>query len=295
MLSGFMSEILKHINLSGNAEITAECNPCFITSETLREMKEAGINRISIGVQSLSDKELKAIGRKHNAKRAADSIIKAYNYGFDNISADLMLGIPGQTERSLSDTVSALIKLPLKHISAYMLKIEEGTKFGDNPPECPDEDLSAALYLDTVKWLKNGGFPQYEISNFSKKGFECRHNLKYWRLDEYIGIGPAAHSFFKGKRFFVPDDLENFIKSERQPEITEDDNPDLFEEKVMLGLRLNEGISESLYSPLSARLNFIPKRYYTFNNGKLALTPEGFLVSNSIISELLFGRNNKNG
>jgi oxygen-independent coproporphyrinogen-3 oxidase len=287
LLADRLGEILSAADIESGAEITAECNPCEMNPRTLETLLKAGVNRISVGVQSLDDSELSALGRRHDAKTAEQAILAAKSAGFDNISADLMLAVPNQTYDSLSRTIDRLCKLPLTHISAYMLKIEPNTAFGKNTPVLPDEDLTADLYLQTVRSFAENSFGQYEISNFAKKGFECRHNLKYWRREEYLGIGPAAHSFLGGRRFYVNRDLAAFIRSERQEEQTEDENINEYEERVMLGLRLNEGISEELWKPLEGKLKLVPKNYYTLKNGRLSLTAEGFLVSNEIISLLL--------
>lgn len=285
LLPEIAREVLRAVTLTPNAEITFECNPETVTDKTLLALKNAGVNRLSFGVQSLDDNELAALGRIHSAERAEEAIRLAHNLGFENISADLMLGIPRQTEQSLNRTLERLTSLPITHISAYMLKIEPRTAFGKNPPSVPDEDEQAALYLQAVSRLSESGFSQYEISNFAKAGYESRHNLKYWRCEEYIGIGPAAHSYYGGKRFAVPRDLAAFIEGEAQPVELTDDHPDQAEERVMLGLRLTEGIP--LTAELSERLSLIPKHLYKTENNRLSLTPEGFLVSNEIISILI--------
>lgn len=288
LLHRYIGEILSGVCTCANAEITAEANPCLCTDEALYNLRSAGVNRISIGVQSLCDNELSALGRRHTAAQAEKAITDARRAGFGNISADLMLAIPQQTRTSLDATLDRLTALPIQHISAYLLKIEPETPFGNNPPDISlDDDETAELYLHTVKRLAEKGFAQYEISNFSKAGYESRHNLKYWRCEEYLGIGPAAHSFYGGKRFAVPCDLHGFISSEYQPTQYTDENPDGFEERVMLGLRLAEGIPEELYKPLEKALCKIPKQYYKMENGRLSLTAEGFLLSNEIISLLL--------
>ena len=287
LLADKLGKMLSVADIAYGAEITAECNPCEMTSDALELLKNAGINRISVGVQSFDDNELKALGRRHDAETAERAILIAREAGFDNISADLMLGIPQQTPESLARTLDKLCSLPITHISAYMLKIEPSTPFGTNTPETPDEDSTADMYLQAVKRLAESGFAQYEISNFSKDGCECAHNLKYWRREEYLGIGPAAHSFYGGRRFEVARDIEEFLSSPRQLEITNDISPDEYEERVMLGLRLSEGIPEELYKPLLKGLALVPRNYYRLENGRLSLTAEGFLVSNEIISLLL--------
>ncbi len=280
-----IGKILEAADFTKDAEITVECNPDSVDEPALELLKKSGVNRLSFGVQSLSIEELSALGRTHHPERAKAMIRRAAGLGFENISADLMLGIPHQTEQSLSRTIKELCELPITHVSAYILKIEPNTVFGKKPPELPDEDAQAALYLKAVEQLAASGFAQYEISNFAKPGYESRHNLKYWRCEEYVGIGPAAHSYFGGKRYAVPRSLARFLENEAQPEEITDGAPDREGERIMLGLRLTEGIP--LTSELSERLERIPKHLYKTENGRLALTPEGFLVSNEIISLLI--------
>lgn len=290
VLPQIADEALKNIRLADNAEITFECNPETVNNCVLDGLAAAGVNRLSFGVQSLNDTELSALGRIHSADKAKHIIQEAAICGFDNISADLMLGIPHQTKRSLVETIDSLCALPITHVSAYILKIEPNTVFGKAPPPVPDEDEQAELYLLAVHELEKRGFMQYEISNFAKPGYESRHNLKYWHCEEYIGIGPAAHSFLNGRRFAVARDLDDFLCSPRQIELTTDDSPDEYEERVMLGLRLTEGIPEELWKPLEAALKLVPKNYYKLDGGRLSLTSEGFLLSNEIISLLLSRR-----
>lgn len=288
LLYKHIAEILCNVNYTCNAEITAECNPETTHENVLQELKRAGINRLSIGVQSLNDSELFALGRRHTAEEAKHAILLAKKAGFENISADIMLGVVNQTERSLEQTIDELCGLPTTHVSAYLLKIEENTVFGKKYNEIadklPNEDKQAELYLRAVEALEKRGFIQYEISNFAKSGCESRHNLKYWRTEEYVGIGPSAHSYYNGKRFAVPKRLDKFLEAEFQAEETTEEFPDHEEERVMLGLRLCEGIE--LTEEISARLRFIPREYYKLSDGKLSLTPKGFLVSNEIIATL---------
>ncbi len=287
LLAEHIGRMLKAADIAKGAEITAEANPCEMEPHTLETLLKAGVNRISVGVQSFCDKELSALGRRHDSNTARRAILAAKASGFDNISADLMLAVPHQTRDSLARTLDAMCGLPVSHISAYMLKIEPDTPFGRNPPKVPDEDSTADMYLQAVEALAQNGFAQYEISNFAVKGFECAHNLKYWRREEYLGIGPAAHSFCDGRRFAVARDVEDFMNSPVQKELLTDEAPDEYEERVMLGLRLSEGIEESLWKPFEAKLRRVPKNYYRIENGRLSLTAEGFLLSNEIISLLL--------
>lgn len=280
-----IGEIMREIRVSDGAEITVECNPDVVNEEILAELRAADVNRISFGVQSLSENELSALGRLHGAESAKKAILQAVSVGFRNISADVMLGVPNQTEASLTETIDALAELPVTHVSAYLLKIEQNTPFGKNPPVVPNDDEQAALYLAAVGRLEMHGFRQYEISNFARDGFQSRHNLIYWNAGEYVGIGPAAHSYYNGKRFAVPKNLEDFIENDAQNEVITDENPDKYEERVMLGLRLSEGIL--LDERIEKRLKLIPKEYFRVVDGRISLTPKGFLVSNEIISTIL--------
>ena len=287
LLAEHIPDILSEVRIERGAEITVECNPVEMSEETLRLLYDCGVNRLSVGVQSAVDGELRALGRSHTFGQAREAILAANRIGFCDISVDLMLGTPQQDLSSLTYTVSQLRELPITHVSAYMLKIEPNTVFGKKPPVLPDEDETASLYLSAVNMLRSIGFDQYEISSFARGGMTSRHNLKYWRREEYLGIGAAAHSFYKGRRFAVSRDLREFIASERQLEVTTDENINETEERIMLGLRLTEGIPEELWRRVESALPLIPKQYYRIDNERLSLTAEGFLVSNGIISTLL--------
>lgn len=280
-------DILKVCRIKNDAEITVECNPLEMDEETLKILQGCGVNRLSVGIQSAVDSELAALGRTHTFEQARQAILTANKVGFYDISADIMIGTPKQTTETLNYTIGELGKLPLTHVSAYMLKIEPNTVFGKKPPVLPDEDKTAELYLSAVRLLASARFMQYEVSNFARRGMTSRHNLKYWRREEYIGIGAAAHSFYNKKRFAVRRDLREFIASEHQIELVTDENPSEIEEKIMLGLRLVEGIPKELWELVQSGLPLIPKQYYKIENDRLSLTAEGFLVSNEIISTLL--------
>ncbi|MBQ7046492.1 MAG: radical SAM family heme chaperone HemW [Oscillospiraceae bacterium] len=274
-------------------EITMELNPSTVTEEKLKAYHKAGVNRLSFGVQSGLDDELAFLGRRHTFEKAANAVRLAHSLGFENVSCDLMIGVKGQDMARLEESVERLSQLPVKHISSYILKIEENTPFGLNNivEVLPDDDEVAELYLHSVKCLEERGFMQYEISNFSKDGFESRHNLKYWNCEEYIGIGPAAHSYFEGKRFSVSPDLLAFCESDVQERVYEDYIPGTDEEKIMLGLRLKKGIAFADYPSLSDKLETKARKYAsygmgTIENGRFSLTPSGFLVSNSIIADM---------
>ena len=287
-----MNEIQPYI--TENSEVTIEANPCCTDNDALRSLKQYNVNRISFGLQSGNDNELKALGRRHNCKVGASAVDMAYKAGFDNISGDIMLGVPLQTKKSLADTIDYMTSLPLSHISAYLLKIEPDTPFAKKELTLPDDDGYADIYLETVNRLADKGYEQYEISNFAKAGKESRHNLKYWRCDEYLGIGPAAHSYYNGERFAVGRDLRAFIESDVQPAvITERDCGD-YEEWAMLKLRLSEGLdfktAEERFcvskEDILKKCRLIPDKLYKTDDKGIRLTPEGFLVSNAVIGIL---------
>ncbi len=286
-----IDSILSSANITADAEISMECNPNSVTENYLREVRSAGVNRLSFGVQSFDDRELEMLGRLHNSAQAIEAIESAHSVGFDNISADLMLAVLGQTFDSLGRSLDTVARLPLTHISAYMLKVEDGTPLASDEnllAQIPDEDDTADMYLAAVEKLGVSGFEQYEISNFSKVGFECRHNLKYWRCEEYLGIGPAAHSFVVGRRFACPKDLCRFISAETQDTVVLDDGGNA-EEKLMLALRLTkEGLVLADYPEAEKRAAvLIANGLLKKEKGTLKLTPEGCLVSNQIICRLL--------
>lgn len=297
-LSRILETAAKYFRFTPNPEITLEANPA--AALELPMLRRAGFNRISFGAQSGIDAELEQLGRLHRAEDARRSILAAKDAGFENISADLMLGIPCQTGESLRQSIGFLAGLPLSHISAYMLKIEEGTPFAIQGKSklCPDEDALAEMYLGCVNMLSALGFKQYEISNFAKNGARSRHNLKYWQLREYIGIGPSAHSFIDGLRYFFPRDLGAFIKAENPYELAVPDGEGGgFEEYAMLRLRLCEGLdlqqAKAIYnievSGIAEKARVLERNRLLKTEGDVvALTPEGFLVSNSVTTNLLF-------
>ncbi len=294
-ISAFINEIEKSFNLSSDAEITIEANPNTLTPEKLSEMHKAGINRLSIGIQSMNNKELEFLGRTHTAERAKKAVIDAKNAGFNNISCDLMIALPNQSAESLKNSIDVLTNLPIQHISAYILKIENNTPFDCNEVKnmMPDEDTTADLYIYMTELLKQNNFIQYEVSNFAKSGFESRHNCRYWKCLDYLGIGPSAHSCYKGKRFAVKPNLQEFINSPVQSVEITDNNPCGFEEYAMLRLRLSEGLNlndvESHRNRLIKKIPpLIKAGYIDFNGENVSLTEKGFLMSNSVIEYLIF-------
>lgn len=294
-VSEIISGIRENFMVNPDAEITLEANPNTVTSRKLENLRQAGINRISFGVQSLINNELKFLGRTHSAERAVKAALDAYGAGFENISCDLMIGIPKQTPESLKYSIEKLSELPVQHISAYILKTEKGTPFDCREIHSllPDEDETADLYLQMVHILENYGFMQYEVSNFAKPGFESIHNCRYWKCLDYLGIGPSAHSCCFGKRFAVERNLKSFIESSFQQTYVTDDSPCGFEETAMLRLRLKDGLDVTqtgLHRTVIEKKipSLIQAGYAKFDGRFLSLTPKGFLMSNSIIEYLIF-------
>ena len=280
-----------------DAEITLEVNPAENLSEFLKAVHDAGVNRLSIGMQSAVEEELRLLGRRHTAAQAEEAVRAAREAGFDNVSLDLMIATPGQTKESLARSIAFCAQAGAQHISAYLLKIEPHTAYAKMRDRLvlPDDDEAGDRYLFACEELEKRGFVQYEISNFAKPGFESRHNVKYWHCEEYLGLGPAAHSFLDGERFYYGRSLRDFLNG---CEPVRDGGGGDFEEYAMLALRLAQGLSERR---CRERFGFgIPdsvrkaaEKYEKI--GLTARTPDGFrltqkgfLVSNTLIAELLF-------
>lgn len=279
-----------------DTEITLEINPLGEVEEMLRNAKAAGVNRLSIGMQSGIDTELELLGRQHTFSDTVYTVNKAREMGFSNISLDLMIGLPYSNKASLTESLEKITALNPEHISCYILKIEENTAFYKMADsfDMPDDDGVADQYLLMCDYLESKGYSHYEISNFAKKGKESRHNLKYWQGKDYLGIGPAAHSCMDGKRFYYPRDLKGFmIGNSPLP----DGEAGSGEETVMLRLRLKEGISKSDYVNLFGQEKFkefdrksqklVKYGLMKIENESYSLTNEGMLISNSIITEVL--------
>ena len=263
--------------ISDDAEITVECNPSKDLSEDFKKYASYGVNRISVGMQSAVDSERFALGRVAGRNEVERTINYARQSGIENISLDLMIGTPKQTIESLDYSFDFIKSVGVPHVSAYMLKIEEGTKFFQMRDRLvlPDDDTVDEMYLKTVDTLASFGIKQYEISNFAVPGFESRHNTKYWTLTPYLGIGKSAHSFWGGKRFFYD------IEWNKIDDGTGGDK----EEQIMLGLRLAKGIDKSLVDRDFAE--FVKMGYVDDLGERIALTPKGMLVSNTIINYII--------
>lgn len=290
-----LDSVFRSFRVSDHAEITAEVNPTSTDELDFSLLKEAGFNRLSIGLQSADDNELQLLGRRHSAADAKRTVQRARKAGFDNISLDVMLAVPKQTIASLDRTLAFCASCDVQHISAYLLKIEEGTRFYRQRDALPlfDDDAQAAFYERTVARLAALGYPQYEISSFARTGCESRHNLHYWHDEEYLGLGPSAHSFLDGKRFYYESDFAAFYADR----ITEESSGGDSEEYIMLALRLTEGLVFERYRDRFGREvsdRFIASAKQLETQGlcrvgerSVSLTVKGFLVSNAVISYLI--------
>ena len=245
-------KIKEKFRIAPDAEISTECNPKTADTEKFTAYKKAGFNRISIGLQSAREDELKVLGRIHDFKDFTECFNAAREAGFENINIDLMMGLPGQDLKSFSKTLNKVTDFDPEHISVYSLILEKGTPLEKNIknfPHLPDEDEERKMYHDTVRELEDKGFHRYEISNFAKTGYECRHNLKYWGMKDYVGFGIGAASFLRGKRFSNTKDIGKYISEEDVKKLREDinipDQHELMGEFMFLGLRKTNGIRAS--------------------------------------------------
>lgn len=298
-----LKAVKKKFKIARGAEITMEANPDSVDLNSLRKLRRAGVNRISMGMQSACDSELACIHRPHNAQQVKDAVAAARKAKIKNLNLDLIFGLPGQTEESWHNTVEQALALEPEHLSCYGLIVEEGTPLGrrvEAGEEIPDDDMQATLYLWTVERLAQAGYAQYEVSNFAKAGCQSRHNLKYWMGMPYMGMGAAAHSDFGNCRYAYVSDLEGYIRG-----MTEGtrllEHSDMIphrergSEYLMLRLRTTHGIEEWEYrrnyymnfDPIGAKLEEYEQHGWAVcTGGRWHFTPEGFLLSNRLICEL---------
>jgi oxygen-independent coproporphyrinogen-3 oxidase len=288
----------RNFGITSEAEMTSEANPKTVDEEKLKNMRAIGINRLSIGVQSIHDSELRILGRNHNSGDTLETLALARKAGFDNISVDLMYGIPSQTKESIKKSVEGIVLLAPEHISSYCLTIEDGTSFGRRRDSLalPDEDTVADMYADMSEILQKNGYHKYEISNFSKEGRESRHNLKYWHLDDYLGFGPAAHSCFDSVRYANSRDIDAYLGGKDITESVEKiEKRERMNEFVMLGMRLADGVDAREFRKLFgeelqvefASFNKFSPEYVTVDGTGCRFTEKGMFVSNYILSEVL--------
>lgn len=291
LIARMLDTLRQRCQLSEDAEITLEAIPLTATADRLAAWHSAGINRLSLGIQSFDAEILGILGRKHTPQQGLNAVLRAADAGFANLSIDLMLGLKQQSEALWAHELETAAALPVSHISAYMLKIEPQTPYAAHPPALLDDEAEADRYMQMHENLTAAGFHHYEISNFARAGAESRHNCKYWRLEPYYGIGPAAHSCYGGVRYAVSRDLEAFCAAPAQIQTVTEPHAESESERIMLGLRMAEGICMDSIPESRSRLMrrakpLIPQ--YLESDGKtLRMTPEGFLVSNAVLTQLL--------
>ncbi|MBQ4617957.1 MAG: radical SAM family heme chaperone HemW [Clostridia bacterium] len=287
--------------LTADAEVTLEANPADELFETFCAFRDGGGNRLSMGMQAATADGLTALGRRHTTNDLARAVEAAHKAGLHNLSLDIMLATPKQTAADIDRAVQACIDSEATHVSAYLLKTEPGTPFFERRETLalPDEDEEAALYLHACERLEGAGYTQYEISNFAKDGCQSRHNLKYWNGEPYLGLGPSAHSFYRGERTCFPRSLTAFLQGatpvkEDPDSVIEEDSA---EEYMLLRLRLCDGIDRRLFEarfgvpvPFAVERAALrlPPSLVTVDERRIALTREGFLLSNALIAKLLW-------
>ena len=303
-MAQILSVIRKSFDVAHTAEITFEANPDSVSDRLLRRLRSEGFNRVSLGVQCDDDEILKKIGRPHSYAQAVTAVQRIRKAGFRNLSLDLMYGLPGQSLEDWEQTLKNVLTLTPEHISCYGLKVEEGTQLYEYREFCnlADDDTQADMYLATVEILRSCGYRQYEISNFCRKGNVSRHNLKYWTGGEYLGFGPDASSDFAGSRFTVVRSLRSYVEGIRDGgqvlrEVQQIPNRERAGEYLMMRLRTVSGLDPREYekqfllpfAPLEKAMQEFKDRAWAQKtyDGRWHLTPEGFLVSNTIISDLL--------
>ena len=303
-MAAILTAIRKSFDVSPSAEITFEANPDSISKPLLRRLRSEGFNRVSLGIQCDDDEILKQIGRPHTYAQAEEAYRLIRRKGFRNVSVDLMYGLPGQSLDAWQQTLEHVLKLRPEHISCYGLKVEEGTPLYDvqEYANLADDDTQADMYLSAIETLRDHGYRQYEISNFCRKGNVSRHNLKYWNGEEYLGFGPDAASDFGGRRFTAVRDVHAYIDGILDGgmvlrEVQEVPFRERAGEYLMMRLRTSMGIVPEEYErkfllpfgPLEEALETFRHRHLAVRtyDGRWHLTAQGFLLSNSIISDLL--------
>lgn len=328
-ITKIVTQIQSVFKIKEDAEITIECNPGTVTREKLIRYKELGINRLSFGLQSADNQELKHLGRIHSYETFLENYGLARELGFNNINVDLMSALPGQTKESYCETLTKIIGLQPEHISAYSLILEEGTPFYEMYGEeglykdaIPSEEVDREMYHETKRMLQEAGYERYEISNYAKKGYACRHNVGYWRRREYLGLGLGASSLINKERFHNTEDMEKYqeacskfgeessilynsskfgevsrnlynIREENQKLSTDEE----MEEFMFLGLRLSNGIGlqefedtfaqsmDEVYGEVIQKLK--KEQLIAISEGRMYLTEVGMDVSNYVFSEFL--------
>lgn len=300
-----MDALREHFLFAPDAEITVEANPGTLDREKLRLYGRSGINRLSLGLQSASDRELRVLGRIHTCGDFLESYRNARKEGFANINVDLISAVPGQTYEDWIRNLRTVAELGPEHISAYSLIIEPGTPFAQMELDLPDEDTEYRMYEDTAAVLGEYGYRQYEISNYAREGFACRHNAGYWKRTEYLGIGLGAASLFEGRRFHNTVDMKEYLADSGRPGAMRKDMENLTrqdeeEEYMFLGLRMTEGVSESKFEEqfrekmtdvYGAVLRKYEKMGLLQKKGDFwSFTRKGIHVSNGVLADFLQDR-----
>ena len=306
-MATILTAVRRSFDVDNNAEITFEANPDSVTDKLLKRLRAEGFNRVSLGIQTDDDELLRKLGRPHTFSNAVSAYHRIRKAGFRNVSVDLMYGLPGQTIRAWRETLEHVLTLNPEHISCYGLKVEEGTPLYEyrDYAKLPDDDAQADMYLAAIEMLKAYGYRQYEISNFARKGLYSKHNMKYWTGGEYLGFGPSASSDFAGKRFTLCRSVQEYIsgiknKGQIIDEVQEIPLRERAGEYLMLRLRTFNGINAEDYErnfllPFAPLEDILEKnRDFGYavrtEDGRWHLTPKGFLLSNTIISDLLLAQ-----
>ncbi|MEZ5333477.1 MAG: radical SAM family heme chaperone HemW [Thermoanaerobaculia bacterium] len=294
-----VARLLGHLSrrfpFTADAEVTLEANPSDLDPERLAGYRAAGVNRLSLGIQSFCDRELSLLGRRHDTARALRVVRQAREAGFDNLSLDLMVAIPGQTRASFRRSLETALALAPDHLSAYLLEVHPGSEIDGllrrRPALFPDAEAQRRSYLLLAERAEDAGLRQYEISNFARPGREGRHNLRYWRRRETLGFGPSAHSLVGERRWRNPPDLAAYLRDPLAVEVTESVPR---EEELFLGLRLAEGLPVARMAALLGRepeetASLLERLapWLERRDGAVHLNREGFLLSNEVIAELL--------
>lgn len=297
---------IDRLDICEDLEFTVEGNPGTFTREKLAFFREMGVNRLSIGLQAFQDSILKKLGRVHTIQDFLQSFEMSRELGFHNINVDLMFGLPDQTLKQWVETLEEITKLNPEHLSCYSLIIEEGTdfykKFQQGNLNLPDEELEREMYAQTIGFLEKEGYMQYEISNFTKDNKNCRHNLVYWEMEEYIGCGAASHSYNDGFRYRNEENVEKYIDKMNSQgsaivEKTKNSYKDDMEEFMFMGLRKKQGIkkdefskkfNKDIHSVYSAIINkYVSTGFMIENEESIFLTYEGIELSNTIMADFL--------
>ena len=302
LLGDILREIRNRFKMEEDAEITIEVNPGTANIGKLQAYRKMGINRLSVGLQSPEDRELKILGRIHNYGQFLETYQEARTVGFDNINIDLMSAIPDQTYEGWVKNLRTVAELEPEHISAYSLIVEEGTPFAARKLNLPDEDTEYNMYEATAQILKEYGFEQYEISNYARKGRKCRHNVGYWTRQDYLGFGLGASSLYGKERFANTTDMKKYLENSKNPEKIREKEPSLTREDEMaefmfLGLRMTKGISKADFQrcfgcTIESVYGEVLEKYESMElllekDGRIFLSREGIHVSNSIMAEFL--------